>query len=117
MRVYDRVEVAFETWGRFVVRRPFMVAGACLLLSLGLASFARHLEMDNSTESLLEEGDPARQSYDDFREHFGQDEQMVVAIRPAEVFDLAFLERLRALHGEIEREVPYPAAGTHGDLS
>jgi predicted RND superfamily exporter protein len=31
----------------------------------------------------------------------------VIAIRPPEIFDLAFLEKLRALHQDLENEVPY----------
>ena len=102
MRIHDRIEVAFEAWGRFVVRHRFAVVGVCLLLSLGLTSFVPQLEVDNSTESFLQEGDPARQRYDAFREQFGQDDLLLIAIRPAEVFNLAFLEKLRALHSEIE---------------
>jgi len=41
------------------------------------------------------------------REQFGQDERILVAVRPQRVFDLAFLNRLRALHRDLENEVPY----------
>ena len=112
MRVYEQTEVAFEAWGRFVVRHRLVVVGVCLVVSLGLGSFVPQLEVDNSTESFLQEGDPARQRYDAFREQFGQDDRLLIAIRPAEVFDLAFLARLRTLHEEIEREVPYVAEVT-----
>jgi len=107
VRIHERIEAAFEAWGRIVVRHRFSVAGVCLLLSGGVASFVPQLEVDNSTESLLMEGDPAREHYDAFRDQFGQDENLVIAIRPAAVFDIAFLEHLRALHEDIEREVPY----------
>ncbi len=107
MRIHDRIEAAFEAWGRFVVRNRFAMAVACLALAGGLIAFLPRLEADNSTESFLKPGDPARLEYDRFRAQFGQDEQILVAIQPPEVFALGFLEKLRALHQEIEREVPY----------
>ena len=45
-------------------------------------------------------------AYDSFRERFGRDTLILVAIRPPEVFELGFLEKLRAFHSDVEREVP-----------
>ncbi|MDH3214578.1 MAG: MMPL family transporter, partial [Myxococcales bacterium] len=70
------------------------------------------LTVDNSTESFLRPNDSARVDYDRFRAQFGQDERLIVAIRPREIFDLAFLTRLRTFHEDIEREVPYVEAVT-----
>jgi predicted RND superfamily exporter protein len=107
VQVHAGIEQAFEGWGRFVVRHRWATALAVLLLTGLCASWAPQLRSDNSIESFLRPSDPARANYDAFREQFGQDEMMVVAIRPPEVFDLSFLDRLRAFHEAIEDEVPY----------
>ena len=107
MRIHDRIEAAFEAWGHFVVRHRLAVAGICLLATFAFGAFLPRLVVDNSTESFLRPGDPSRKLYDEFREQFGQDEKVLVAIHPPEVFELGFLNRLRALHEDIEREVPY----------
>jgi predicted RND superfamily exporter protein len=107
VRIHDRIEAAFEVWGRFVVRHRVAVALVMLAVSAAACAFLPHLEADNSTESFLRPNDPARLHYDRFREQFGQDERIVLAIRPPEIFEFGFLERLRALHQEIERRVPY----------
>ncbi len=107
MRIHDRIESGFEAWGHFVVRHRVAVTLVVLAASAALGAFLPGLEADNSTESFLRPNDPARVHYDRFREQFGQDERIVLAIRPPEVFELGFLNRLRALHEEIEREVPY----------
>ena len=47
-----------------------------------------------------------RQTYDHFRELFGRDDQLVIAIATPNVFDIDFLDRLRAMHIDIENELP-----------
>ena len=89
------------------MRHRFAVALTMVAISGAVCAFLPQLEADNSTESFLRRDDRARVEYDRFREQFGQDERIVLAIRPPEIFDLAFLNRLRTLHQEIEREVPY----------
>jgi predicted RND superfamily exporter protein len=105
--IHDRIEAAFASWGHFVVFHRRVVALAVLAITAALGAWVPRLEADNSTESFLRAGDPARLHYDAFREQFGQDDQIVVVIRPREIFDLGFLNELRALHREIAREVPH----------
>ncbi len=65
------------------------------------------MQVDNSTESFLHPGDPSLIAYNEFRERFGRDDRVVLGIDPPRVFDAEFLTRLRALHEELERDVPY----------
>ena len=107
MTVRDRVELGFESWGRFVVRRSWWVLFASLLFTLGWALWIPHITFDNSTESFLLERDPASKRYREFRQQFGQDDHLMLAISPPEVFDFEFLARLRALHDALQSEVPH----------
>ena len=71
-----------------------------------LASQLPKFSFDTSTEGFLHEDDPVRTAYDAFRERFGRDTKLLLVIRPSDVFERDSLERLRALHEEIENEVP-----------
>jgi predicted RND superfamily exporter protein len=104
--VRDRIERLFVAWGHFAYRRAWIVIalGAALVGFLGSA--LPELRFDTSTEGFFHEQDPVRVLYDRFREHFGQDTRILVVVEPPQVFSLDSLARLRALHEEIEREVP-----------
>ncbi|MCP4007400.1 MAG: MMPL family transporter, partial [bacterium] len=62
---------------------------------------------DFSTEAMLQPDDPALSIYDDFRSEFERDDTLVIALSPPEVFDLGFLETLRAFHTALDNELPY----------
>jgi hypothetical protein len=107
LSVRDRIELGFERFGRAITRRPWLAIGLCTLLGLGLAAYAPLVELDTSTEQMLKPDDPVRLRYEAFREQFGRDELIVVGVTgPARVFERGFLERLTALHRELERDVP-----------
>jgi predicted RND superfamily exporter protein len=102
----DRIERGFDAWGRFAYEHAWIVIGVVLALSAGLASQLPRIGFDTSTEGFFNEEDPVRQAYDSFRTRFGQDTKILLAVRPDEVFTLRNLERLRALHEDIEENVP-----------
>ena len=111
--VRDRIEGGFEAWGRAVVARPWHTIIASLVFWIACASGLPKLTIDVSFEAFLGKDDEVRVAYEAFREYFGRDERLVVTADPgvsateAGVFRRDFLERLRALHGEIEDRVPY----------
>ena len=105
-RLRDPIEEAFGAFGRRVYRHAWLTIALILAAVAGLASQLPRIQVETSTETLLPEDDAVRQSYDLFRERFGQDQAILLAIETEDVFDLGFLGRLRALHEEIEDEVP-----------
>ncbi|MCH6561155.1 MAG: MMPL family transporter [Myxococcales bacterium] len=107
MAIRDRIEVGFERWGRLVFRYRWAAIVLMLALASALTSRLPLLTLDNSIESFLHEDDPAVLLYNDFRDQFGWDEYIFILLEPREVFDLLFLEELKALHEELETEVPY----------
>ncbi len=102
----DRIEHAFEAWGRWVSRHAGRTIAVTLLALLALAANLPEVELDVSTEAFLKEDDPIRLGYDAFRELFGRDERVIIAVEGEDVFEPRFLERLRALHRDLEQEVP-----------
>jgi predicted RND superfamily exporter protein len=105
--IRDRIELLFEAWGRFACRHAVVLIVGMLALSAALISQVPNLETDNSTDSFLHENDPIRLTYDEFRRQFGRDERIIVAVEAPDLFSPGFLARLKALHEELEREVPH----------
>jgi predicted RND superfamily exporter protein len=92
---------------RFIVRRPWWVIAACVLPVAALATQLPNIRFDTSTEGFLHADDPALLAYNAFRDQFGRDDLIVLALQPPRVFELAFLDRLRELHARLEAEVPH----------
>lgn len=106
MTIKATAEQGLENWARIAVRRRWILIAAMFGLALGLGSQLPKLTTDTSSENYLKEGDPDRITYDKFREQFGRDTKVAIGIEPPDVFDLAFLERLREFHEAIEADVP-----------
>lgn len=101
------IEDSLARWGRVAARHPWPVIVPMLLMAFVLGSQLGRLEVETSTETLLHEDDPARVVYDAFRRQFGREEVILISIHPPEVFDPAFLAKLREFHTEIEERVPH----------
>lgn len=104
--IRDRIEANFAGWGRFVIRFRWSVIAAMALVTVVLCSGISSLRFETSTDRFLDAGDPARVIYDDFRRQFVNDDTILVLVRGEDVFSFPFLERLRALHRDLESEVP-----------
>jgi predicted RND superfamily exporter protein len=102
-----RTELKFEDFSDFIFDNRKKVIVAILLLVLAMGSQLKHLTMDTSTEGFLHETDPMRLAYDDFRDQFGRDEKLLIAVKTKDIFDLDFLKKLEKLHKRLENELPY----------
>ena len=78
-----------------------------LLIVICLASQFPSIQFDTSTESFFEKDDPTLLEYDAFWEQFGRDEIVLALIHPKDVFEITFLEKLKAFHQELEETVPH----------
>lgn len=101
------IEKFFESWGHTVFRHPFKALLLIGLLSGALAMQVPKIVVDSREEAYFLKHDPALHEYEVFREQFGKDEYFVIGINPPEVFSQPFLKKLQALHGELEKGVPY----------
>lgn len=107
MTLRPKIETAFEAWGRWVYRYPLRTITVVLIGVAALGTRLPALSFETSLESFLHVDDPLRLRYEDFRRQFGRDDLVIVAIEAPDVYALEFLERLRALHRDLELEVPY----------
>ncbi len=106
-QIIAKIESRFEQLGHFIFARRWLVIMAALVVFAAMASQVPHIKIDTSNEAFFEPDDPVLTKYDEFREQFGRDEIVLVAIKPEDVFEEQFLQKLRAFHEELENEVPY----------
>jgi len=102
-----RLEDRFENWGRESAQKRWHIIAAMVALALGLGSQLPRIEVDTSNDSFLRADDPTRVVYSAFRDQFGSDQLIVVALKPPHIFEDGFLNTLHELHRAIEDEVPY----------
>ena len=102
-----KVEKKFEKFTYIIINYKFIALFLTLLLIAGLASNLPKITFDTSTEGFLYKNDPQILKYNEFRNQFGRDEKIIVAIKTKDVFDKAFLEKLFKLHQEIQDNVPF----------
>ena len=101
-----RSERSLIAWARFVCRRP-RISLMCGLALIGLLSTGlTNLTIDSSSEGWLQSDDPARVTYDAFREEFGYEDPLYVLVGTDNLFDRPFVERLYALHADFEAHLP-----------
>jgi predicted RND superfamily exporter protein len=103
----EKVDKNFEVMSDFIYNHKFKVIIVVLVFVVALATNMKNLTVDTSTEGFLHPSDPLRISYDKFREQFGRDEKVLIAIKTKDIFDIKFLQKLDKLHKEIEENVPY----------
>lgn len=65
------------------------------------------ITIDTSSEGLLHKNDPAFLVYNSFRDQFGRDEFITIAINPPNVFEQKFLKKVKALHEDLEENVSW----------
>ncbi|MDH3885933.1 MAG: efflux RND transporter permease subunit, partial [Desulfobacterales bacterium] len=78
-----------------------------LVLTAAMVSQIPKITIDTSTEGFLHTDDPALVAYNNFRDQFGRDEVIIIAIKSADIFSPKFLETIQKLHEELEENVPY----------
>jgi len=105
--MHAKLENMMEKMGTFIHNNPLKVLLAiCLFLAIPI-SHVPQIKMDTSTEGFMHPEDPVLVTYNKFRDQFGRDERIVLAIKSDNIFSVKFLEILRDLHEEIETKVPY----------
>ncbi len=105
--IKKRIETMFEVWTRTIIRFRFLVLLLVLVPTFFIGSQVRNLTMDTSNEGLLHPEDPILTVYNAFRDQFGRDDLLVLAIKSDNIFTIPFLTRLKKLHDQLEAEVPH----------
>ncbi|MFC1524692.1 MMPL family transporter, partial [Thermodesulfobacteriota bacterium] len=102
-----RIEQGFEHLTELIYRFRWGVIGLMILLAIGAVRQLPHLTIDMSDEGFLHADDPILQTYNDFRDQFGRDDLIVLAIESDQIFQQSFLRKLKQLHEALEDNVPH----------
>ncbi|MEJ2220744.1 MAG: MMPL family transporter [Desulfobacterales bacterium] len=103
----NRIEAWFETYAHVIYRNRIKTIVITLILVAAMVSQIPKITIDTSTEGFLHADDPELVAYNDFRDQFGRDEVIIVAIQSADIFTQRFLKTIQKLHEELEENVPY----------
>lgn len=108
MSLRDRVESFFALWSEYVIQHSKLILLLVIVVTAIIVPQIRHATMDLSVDSFLTKTDPSVAAYDAFREQFGYGDYCVVTIASeGDFFTLDNLQRLRALHEDLEQNVPH----------
>ena len=102
-----RVDRGFEALARFIFRFRWLTLAAVVLVVVALATQVPKMRMESTELAFFHKNDRTLIDYNEFRDQFGRDEVVIVALTPEKVFDRAFLTKLVAFHDALERRVPY----------
>jgi len=94
-------------FGSFIHDNPFKLLLVLVLMLAFPISHVPQIKMDTSTEGFMHEDDPVLLAYNEFRNQFGRDERIVLAIKSDKIFTFDFLTTLKDLHKELETKVPF----------
>ncbi len=97
----------FGSFTLYIYRHAWTTIAIMLCLSLSLVSQLSRIQIDTSAEGFFHEGNPIIKQYNEFKEQFGQDDFILLALNPPDVFNLDFLKKLKEFHEDIENNVPY----------
>ena len=103
----NRIEKWFEAFAYVIYNHRIKALLLMLLLTMTIVSQIPKIKLDLSTEGFLHKDDQVLLEYNNFRDQFGRDEAVIIAIQPPNVFDAQFLEKLRKFHEALEEDVPY----------
>lgn len=102
-----RIELWFGSVARMLYHNRLKTLLIIFVCIAALVSQLPKITLDTSTEGFLHKDDQTLIDYNAFRDQFGRDEMIIIAVKPPDVFDPVFLEKLQALHEELEENVPY----------
>jgi len=102
-----RIEKGFGRLAQTLYHHRIKTVIVVVLLTAAAVVQIPKITIDTSMEGFLHEDDPAMLAYNAFRDQFGRDEVVIVALQPRDVFDLEFLKTLASLHDALEESVPY----------
>ncbi len=101
------IETFFDYLGHVLCRNRFKTLFISLICIIILSLFLPMLKVDTSWEGMLHKDDPYRVAYNQFRDQFGRDEIIIIAVESSNIFEENFLKKLKSLHETLESKVPY----------
>jgi len=105
--IRNKIEAFFESFAYYLFDNKLKIFILMLIIVALFASQIPKITIDTSTEGFLRNNDPILLDYEAFRDQFGRDEMAIIALEPEKVFDKKFLVQLKALHDDLQENLPY----------
>jgi len=83
-----KTEAKIEVFSDWLFENAKKTILVIFLLVAALGSQLPSLKIDTTTEGFLHKTDPMRVEYDIFRDQFGRDEKLMIAVKTGNIFDL-----------------------------
>lgn len=106
-KIRQKIEAFFSRLAATLYRHRLKSIFSSLLIIGVLASHIPDTLIDTSAVALLRKTDATRIEYNAFRDQFDENEMIIITVTPDAVFTIPFLERLKAFHHDLERQVPH----------
>ncbi len=106
-KIRNIIETFFSNLAAILYRHRLKSLFSCMAVIAALTAFIPNTLIDTSAVALLRESDPTRIQYNAFRDQFDENEMIIIMVTPDAVFDIRFLERLKAFHNDLEGQVPH----------
>jgi predicted RND superfamily exporter protein len=103
----QKIDQYLYTIGRNITTYKYLIVSLMFILILTLVSNLPKTTIDTSTEGFLHENDPKILEYNAFRDQFGRDERIALAIKTNDIFNFKHLNKLKKLHNELKDNTPY----------
>lgn len=101
------IEKGFKLLAHFIFRFRWVFIFFMIFLTIAAVSQLKKLTIDMSDESFLHKNDPILTTYLDFRDQFGRDDLIVLAIKGENIFRQDFLRKLAKLHNLLEEDLDH----------
>ena len=105
MTIKTKLEKSIEKLIFNICRNSKLALLLVFTFFLFISSGVLKIEIDTSTEAFLHPNDPVLERYNNFKDQFGREDLIIIAITANNIFDLTFLEKLKLLHETIEDNV------------
>jgi hypothetical protein len=103
----DKIERWFEALGHWLFHNRIKLILLIFLVVVSIVPHLRKITINTSSDSFFHENDPALLDYNAYRDQFGSDDRIFMAISAPDVFDKTIPKKLQALHADLEDKVPY----------
>lgn len=105
--IRNRIEKGFERLSDTIFDHRYKTLFIMILFVGMIGSQIPKITIDTSTEGFLHKSDQSLIDYEKFRDQFGREQMLVIALNPPDVFNKTFLEKLEKLHKDLEKNAPY----------
>jgi len=105
--IRNRIETWIENLAVIICDNRYKTLLVMLAIVAAFTSQLPKITLDTTMEGFLHKDDPSLVDYEAFKDQFGRDQMLVIALSPPNVFDMDFLTSLKNLHDELSEKVPH----------